>query len=213
MTAREQRFAALLLETTKVQAYKRAGYSQKGRRATQTVDAYRLSKRPKVQREVARLLQQRAFPAADYRRLQQTAIAGMTEIFLYDPDSRVRLRAGALLLGYADAGLKLHPEPSVKERAYDSPERATVIEELRAIYARAGLTRHVEDAARKRREAAGREPEQTLIVKPAEEEAGSLVEVAAGPSHQAAKTKRRSPSRLWWRFPWRKPSTRPLDSG
>ena len=56
----------------------------------------------------------RAFPADDYKRLQETAIAGLMEIFLYDPNSRVRLRAGSILLEYADAGLKLHPEPSEK---------------------------------------------------------------------------------------------------
>jgi len=106
MTAREQRFAALLLETTKVDAYGQAGYSKNARRATQTVDAYRLSKKPKVQREVARLLQQRAFPADDYKRLQETAIAGLMEMFLYDANSRVRLKAGSILLAYADAGLK-----------------------------------------------------------------------------------------------------------
>ena len=161
MTAREQRFAALLLETTKVDAYGQAGYSQKGSRATQTVDAYRLSKRPKVQREVARLLRQRAFPSNDYKRLQETAIAGLMEMFLYDANSRVRLKAGSILLAYADAGLKLHPEPSEKERAFDE------------------ITRYIEDAARKRREAMGREPEQELIVEPAEEEAEPLVEVAA----------------------------------
>ena len=59
-------------------------------------------------------VQQRAFPADDYKRLQETAIAGLMEIFLYDPNSRVRLRAGSILLEYADAGLKLHPEPSEK---------------------------------------------------------------------------------------------------
>jgi hypothetical protein len=96
-TARERRFAALLLETTKVDAaYRQAGSSQKGSCATQTVDAYRLSK---VQREVARLLEQCAFPADDYKRLQATAIAGLTELFLYDPDSRVRLKAEVDLVG------------------------------------------------------------------------------------------------------------------
>ena len=111
MTAREQRFAALLLETTKVDAYGQAGYSQKGSRATQTVDAYRLSKRPKVQREVARLLRQRAFPSNDYKRLQETAIAGLMEIFLYDANSRVRLKAGSILLEYADAGRNFTRSP------------------------------------------------------------------------------------------------------
>ena len=120
-------------------AYRQAGYSQKGSRATQTVDAYRLSKRPKVQREVARLLQQRAFPADDYKRLQETAIAGLMEIFLYDANSRVRLTAGWFLLEYADAGLKLHLEPSEKERAYDGTpdEREKILSELRALYRKA----------------------------------------------------------------------------
>jgi hypothetical protein len=158
LTAREQRFAALLLETTKVDAYGQAGYSQKGSRATQTVDAYRLSKRPKVQREVARLLRQRAFPSNDYKQLQETAIAGLMEMFLYDANSRVRLKAGSMLLAYADAGLKLHPEPSAKERAFDE------------------ITEYI---ARKHEEAMGREPEQALIMEPAEEETEPLVEVAA----------------------------------
>jgi hypothetical protein len=127
-----------------VDAYGQAGYSQKGSRATQTVDAYRLSKRPKVQREVARLLQQRAFPADDYKRLQETTIAGLMEMFLYDANFRVRLKAGSTLLEYADAGLKLHPEPTAKERAYDQ------------------LTQYIEDSARKHRGAMGREPEQAL---------------------------------------------------
>jgi hypothetical protein len=75
----------------------------------------------------------------------------------------VRLKAGSILLEYADAGLKLHPEPSEKERAFDE------------------ITQYIEDAARKKREAEamGREPEQALIVEPAEEEAEPLVEVAA----------------------------------
>jgi hypothetical protein len=176
MTAREQRFAALLLETTKVDAYNQAGYSQKGSRATQTVDAYRLSKRPKVRREVARLLQQRAFPADDYKRLQETAIAGMTEIFLYDPDARVRLKAGALLLAYAAEGLKLRPQSSAEDRAVDSQERAIITAELRTIYARAGLTWHGEDAAPEHPEVIARE--QELMVEPAEEEAEPLVEAA-----------------------------------
>jgi hypothetical protein len=158
MTAREQRFAALLLETTKVDAYGQAGYSQKGSRAMQTVDAYRLSKRPKVQREVARLLRQRAFPADDYKRLQETAIAGLMEMFLYDANSRVRLKAGSMLLAYAGAGLKLHPEPSAKERAFDE------------------ITQYI--AARKHEEAMGREPEQALMGEPAEEETELLVGVA-----------------------------------
>ena len=89
----------------------------------------------------------------------ETAIAGLTEIFLYDADSRARLKAGSILLAYADAGLKLHPEPSAKERAYDQ------------------LTQYIEDSARKYEEAMGREPEQALIVEPGEEEAEPLVEV------------------------------------
>jgi hypothetical protein len=134
MTAREQRFAALLLETTKVDAYGQAGYSQKGSRATQTVDAYRLSKRPKVQQEVARLLQQRAFPADDYKRLQETAIAALTEILLYAPDSRVRLKAGSILLAYAAAGLE---KPRETPAAQPPDHTSEVIAELRGLYAKA----------------------------------------------------------------------------
>jgi hypothetical protein len=144
-TVKERAFAELIVQGSKSAAY-RTVYSARGGQATQATNAYKLSRKPKIKTEVARLLQQRAFPADDYRRLQETAIAGFIELFLRDPDSRVRLKAGSILLAYADAGLKLHPEPSVKERVYDSPEPATAIEELRAIYARAGITRHVEDA-------------------------------------------------------------------
>jgi hypothetical protein len=167
ITAREQRFAALLLETTKVDAYGQAGYSQNGSRATQTAEAYRLSKRPKVQKEVARLLRQRAFPADDYKRLQETAIAGLMEMFLYDANSRVRLKAGSMLLAYADAGLKLHPQPSEKERAFDE------------------MTQYIEDAARTHREALAKEPEQELIVEPAEEEAEPAGEVEDAPPRKS----------------------------
>jgi len=64
-----------------------------------------------------------------------------------------------MLLAYADAGLKLHPQPSAKERAFDE------------------ITKYI--AARKHEEAMRREPEQALIVEPAEEETKPLVEVAA----------------------------------
>jgi hypothetical protein len=86
---------------------------------------------------------------------------GLLELFLHDPNSRVRLKAGSILLEYADAGLKLHPQPSAKERAYDE------------------ITEYIEDAARKHRESMGRESEQALIVEPTEEEAEPLVEMAA----------------------------------
>jgi hypothetical protein len=89
-------------------------------------------------------------------------------MFLHDPDSRVRLKAGSILLAYADAGLKLHPQASAQERAVDSQERAAIIDELEMIYAQAGIPRPVEDAAREHREAMGKDPEQALI---AEEEA------------------------------------------
>jgi hypothetical protein len=159
LTTKERAFAQLMIAGTKADAYRRV-YSAKGKPATQAVAAYRLSKKPKIQKEVERLLQHRAFPADDYKRLQETSIAGLTEIFLHDPDPRVRLETGSILLNYADAGLKSHPEPSTKERAFDE------------------ITRYVEDAARKHREALGREPEQALIAELAEEEAAPLVEVA-----------------------------------
>src|SRR6516164_6195193 len=134
LTVKERAFAELIVQGSKSAAY-RTVYSARGNQATQATNAYKLSRKPKIKTEVARLLQQRAFPADDYKRLQETAIAGMTEIFLRDPDSRVRLKAGSILSAYADAGLKLHPEPSAKERVYDSSERVAIIAELRTLYA------------------------------------------------------------------------------
>jgi hypothetical protein len=159
LTVKERAFAELVVRGSKTAAY-RTVYSAKGSPATQATNAYKLSRKPKIKIEVARLLQQRAFPADDYKRLQETAIAGLMEIFLHDADSRVRLKAGSLLLAFADAGLKLHPEPSEKERAFDE------------------ITQHIEDAARNQRETMERESEQALMVEPAEEEAEPLVEVA-----------------------------------
>src|SRR5215471_9837009 len=99
LTVKERAFAELVVQGSKAAAY-RTVYSAKGSPATQATNAYKLSRKPKIKTEVARLLQQRAFPADDYKRLQETAIAGLTEIFLHDPDSRVRLKAGAILLEY-----------------------------------------------------------------------------------------------------------------
>jgi hypothetical protein len=56
------------------------------------------------------------------------AVAGLTEIFLQESDPRLRAKVGSVLLAYADAGLKLHPVPTDKERRYD--ELIRVLEEL-----------------------------------------------------------------------------------
>jgi hypothetical protein len=177
LTVKERAFAELIVQGTKSAAY-RTVYSAKGSQATQATNAYKLSRKPKIKTEVARLLQQRAFPADDYKRLQETAIAGMTEMFLYDPDSRVRLKAGALLLAYAAEGLKLRPQPSAEDRAV-AQERAIITAELRKIYARAGLTWHGEDAAPEHPEVIARE--QELMVEPAEESEGGKAAVPSTP--------------------------------
>jgi len=84
LTVKERAFAELIVQGSKSAAY-RTVYSARGSQATQATNAYKLSRKPKIKTEVARLLQQRAFPADDYRRLQETAIAGFMELFLRDP--------------------------------------------------------------------------------------------------------------------------------
>jgi hypothetical protein len=116
MTVKERAFARLIIEGTKTAAY-RTVYSSAGTPATQAVNAYKLSREPKIKAEVARLLRQRECPADDYARIREMAVAGLTEIFIHEPDPRVRMKVGSILLSYADAGLKLHP--TEKERKYD----------------------------------------------------------------------------------------------
>jgi hypothetical protein len=118
LTVKERAFAHLIIEGTKVAAYRKI-YSDRGSPATTAVAAYKLSKKPKIKAEVARLLRQRECPPDDYARIREVVTAGLMEAFLREPDPKVRLKAGTILLAYADAGLKLHPEPSTKERAYD----------------------------------------------------------------------------------------------
>jgi len=118
LTVKERAFARLVIEGTKTAAY-RTVYSANGSPATQAVNAYKISKRPKIKKEVARLLRQRECAADDYARIRDMAVAGLTEMFIHEPDPRIRAKAGSILLAYADAGLKLHPVPSEKERKYD----------------------------------------------------------------------------------------------
>ena len=72
------------------------------------------------------------------------AVAGLTEIFLQESDPRLRAKVGSVLLAYADAGLKLNPGPTEKERKYDE------------------LTQFLGEVACKQQGAVGRE--QKLIV-------------------------------------------------
>jgi hypothetical protein len=118
LTVKERAFAQLIIEGTKTAAYRKV-YSDRGSAATQAVNAYKLSKKPKVKAEVARLLRQREFPADDYARIRDVIVAGLTETFLQEADPRLRVKVGSILLAYADAGLKLHPVPTEKERKYD----------------------------------------------------------------------------------------------
>jgi hypothetical protein len=127
LTVKERAFARLVIEGTKTAAYRKV-YSDRGSPATTTVAAYKLSKKPKVKAEVARLLRQREFPADDYAKLRDVAVAGLTEIFLQEADPRLRAKVGSVLLAYADAGLKLHPVPTDKERRYD--ELIRMLDEL-----------------------------------------------------------------------------------
>jgi hypothetical protein len=125
LTVKERAFAQLILQGTKTAAYRNV-YSDRGSPATTAVAAYKLSKRPKIKNEVARLLRQREFPADDYARIRDVAVAGLTEIFLQESDPRLRAKVGSVLLAYADAGLKLHPVPTEKERKYDELNRLLV---------------------------------------------------------------------------------------
>jgi hypothetical protein len=118
LTVKERAFAQLIIEGTKTAAYRKV-YSSRGNATTQATNAYKFSKKPKIKAEVARLLRQREFPADDYARIRDLAVAGLTEIFLQEQDPRLRAKVGSVLLAYADAGLKLHPVPSEKERKYD----------------------------------------------------------------------------------------------
>jgi hypothetical protein len=135
LTVKERAFCRLIIEGTKTAAYRKV-YSDRGSPATTAVAAYKLSKKPKVKAEVARLLRQREFPADDYAKLRDVAVAGLTEIFLQEADPRLRAKVGSVLLAYADAGLKLRPVPTEKEKKYDelmqlldelAPERPGVI--------------------------------------------------------------------------------------
>ena len=118
LTVKERAFARLVIEGTKSAAY-RTVYSSKGTSATQAVNACKFSKRPKIKAEVARLLRQRECAGDDYARIRDMAVAGLTEMFIREPDPRVRAKVGSILLAYADEGLKLHPVPTEKERKYD----------------------------------------------------------------------------------------------
>ena len=147
LTVKERAFAQLIIEGTQVAAYRKV-YSARGNANTQTTNAYKLSRRPKIKREVARLLRQREFPADDYARIRDLAVAGLTEIFLQEPDPRLRAKVGSVLLAYADAGLKLHPVPSEKERKFDE------------------LSQFVSEVVRRHQEAVGRGPQQPTIETP-----------------------------------------------
>jgi hypothetical protein len=118
LTPKERLFAQLIVLSSKSAAY-RSVYSAKGTPATQAVNAYKLSRKPKIRAEVDRLLRQRACPADDYARVRDVAVAGLTEILIQEPDPRLRVKAGSILLDYANTGLRLHPEPTDKERKYD----------------------------------------------------------------------------------------------
>ena len=146
LTVKERAFASLIIEGTKSAAY-RTVYSSKGTPATQAVNAYKLSKRPKVKAEIARLLRQRECPADDYARIRDMAVAGLTEMFISEPDPRVRAKVGSILLAYADEGLKLRPVPTEKERKYDE------------------LANFIRNMGQSQKGSAGRE-EQPLIVEP-----------------------------------------------
>jgi hypothetical protein len=143
LTVKERAFAQLIIEGTKTAAYRKV-YSSKGNATTQATNAYKLSKRPKIKAEVARLLRQREFPADDYARIRDLAVAGLTEIFLQESDPRLRAKVGSVLLAYADAGLKLHAVPTEKERKYDE------------------LTQFLEGVVNIQRDAASQEPAMTL---------------------------------------------------
>jgi hypothetical protein len=113
LTVKERAFAQLIIEGTKTAAYRKV-YSGRGTPATTAVAAYRLSRRPKIKTEVERLLRERDVPADDFKKIRDVAVAGLTEIFLQNPDPRLRAKVGSILLAYADAGLKLQPAPPVK---------------------------------------------------------------------------------------------------
>jgi hypothetical protein len=137
LTVKERAFAQLIIEGTKTAAYRKV-YSDRGSPATTAVAAYKLSRKPKIKNEVARLLRQREFPADDYARIRDVAVAGLTEIFLQESDPRLRAKVGSVLLAYADAGLKLHPVPTEKERKYDEFNRllAEVASERQGVLSR-----------------------------------------------------------------------------
>jgi hypothetical protein len=118
LTVKERAFAQLIIEGTKTAAYRKI-YSDRGSPTTTAVAAYKLSRKPKIKREVARLLRQRESPPEDYARIRDVAVAGLMEMFLQEPDPRLRAKVGAILLAYANAGLKLHPVPTEKERKYE----------------------------------------------------------------------------------------------
>ena len=60
LIVKERAFAQLIIEGTKTAAYRKV-YSARGSPSTTAVAAYKLSKRPKIKQEVARLLRQREF--------------------------------------------------------------------------------------------------------------------------------------------------------
>jgi hypothetical protein len=163
LTVKERAFAQLIIEGTKTAAYRKV-YSDRGSAATQAVNAYKFSKKPKVKAEVARLLRQREFPADDYARIRDVIVAGLTETFLQEADPRLRVKVGSILLAYADAGLKLHPVPTEKERKYDE------------------LTRLLADVVHKQQLAGGREQEQPIV----EMEQTDAMSMHAEPGNEAS---------------------------
>jgi hypothetical protein len=163
LTVKERAFAQLIIEGTKTAAYRKV-YSGRGTPATTAVAAYRLSRRPKIKTEVERLLRQRELPADDYRRIRAVAVAGLTEIFLQNPDPRLRAKVGSLLLGYADAGLKFQPAPPVKTTNEDE------------------LDQLVDEILRIQRRAAGQGPEPLTL----EMEVTDVLSVQAEPGDQPA---------------------------
>ena len=141
LTFKERTFAQLVVEGTKSEAYRRV-YSAKGNSRTQATNAYKISKRPKVKQEVARLLRQRLtlLRSPHDAEAQAEHIAARLLELTKSPEPEVALRAIAQWGKLAEAGVfkpsavELH---TANRRQPSVDERRQIVNQLRALYQKA----------------------------------------------------------------------------
>jgi phage terminase small subunit len=103
LTAKQLAFAHLVAQgNSKTEALVRAYPGGRRNRQTARVEGYRLSKKPHVAAEIARLVAERFPEDIDYRRLLQKMLQNMLQLSYAGTDS-VRLQATVWLFRYACA--------------------------------------------------------------------------------------------------------------